>query len=93
MQMPDLSFVDGLLGLILDTIYNFLVALISWFDIDPFPEMIADIPVAEGIGQFGALVDWLFPISDFVTIFNVWLGMMLFAWFCMFVWRLIKWVE
>lgn len=93
MQMPDLSFIDGLLGLVLDTVYNFLVALISWMDIDPFPEMIADMPVAEGVGQFGALVSWMFPISDFVTIFNVWLGMMLFAWFCMFVWRLIKWVE
>lgn len=93
MEMPDLSFIDGLLGLILDTVYNFMVSLISFLDIDPFPDMISSMPVADSIGQFGALLNWILPISDIVTILNVWLGMMLFAWFCMFVWRLIKWAE
>lgn len=91
--MPDLDAINGLLGLILDAAYNLLFSLLSFFDIDPFPEMIADMPVSDGIGQFGALISWIFPISDMVTIFNVWLGMMLFAWFCMFAWRLIRWVE
>lgn len=93
MELPDLSFIDGLLGLILDTVYDFMVALISLLDIDPFPEMIAGMPVADSIGQFGALIDWILPLNDFVDIMNVWLGMMLFAWFCMFVWRMIRWVE
>lgn len=93
MQMPDLSFIDGLLGLILQVMYDFLSGLLEFFDIDPFPELIQSMPVAEGVGEFGALISWIFPISDFVTILNTWLAMMLFAWFCMFIWRMIKWVE
>lgn len=84
--MPDVS---AIFSAFLGVLYDWAGALINGLDIDPFPGLIASIP-SPGSNVFGGLVGWFVPLGDFERIIDIWLGMMLLAWFIMLVWRWVK---